>query len=469
MENFKEIIHLLLLSGRIEDRSKNITLLTPLFNYTAFFKKLKLATFVSLPLLLFLYMIILKDAVLIIVLSVLTIWTLIRILRHISKMKDYVKEVNKYRFTMYDFMLDHNLYVEEQGRFSASAIFSVIEKQDELTIIAHKTGDMFTKKLATLDEELTSFVGIELFEKLETPLTVEYFFREKPKINQLVFKPNELTRDFFENIPLDTIILSPTQIFSLKSSSMMGLYGRTGTGKTVALQWILINAISKGSGTDLNSVLTIVDGKGGDLHSLGCILEEELVGNISAGQTPHDLAKLSREFVKAMDERFKLIGENSTLNADGYDLALTPSFLFVDELASIKDTCGSSKEGKNLWNEVLQNLSLVAKKGRQASCHLILSTQDPNAENIPVELRNQITSVIYLSNPGKDRLKMAFSMCELENVPTLSGRKGEALFYADGRNQTEPEVTIVPLVSFKTKQEFRTVINNIKPNPNNFI
>ncbi|WP_198400951.1 hypothetical protein [Brochothrix thermosphacta] len=112
---------------------------------------------------------------------------------------------------------------------------------------------------------------------------------------------------------------------------------------------------------------------------------------------------------------------------------------------------------------------MVARKGRQAGCHLILSTQDPNAENIPVEIRNQISSVVYLGNPSIDRVKMAFSMCELENVPTLSGRKGEALFFADGLKMIEPEVTILPFVRIKTKQEFRNVINNIKPDPNNFI
>ncbi|MBS8072064.1 cell division protein FtsK, partial [Streptococcus suis] len=88
--------------------------------------------------------------------------------------------------------------------------------------------------------------------------------------------------------------------------------------------------------------------------------------------------------------------------------------------------------------EILQNLGLIARKGRQAGCHLCLSTQDPNAENIPVELRNQISAVLYLGNIGDDRLKMAFSMCELENVPTISDRKGEALFYADGLNSVEP-------------------------------
>ena len=142
---------------------------------------------------------------------------------------------------------------------------------------------------------------------------------------------------------------------------------------------------------------------------------------------------------------------------------MTPNFLFIDELASIRDSCGSSKQGKELWNEILQNLGLIARKGRQAAFHLFLSTQDPNGDNLTVELRLQISSILYLQNIGIDRLKMAFSMCELENVPTVSDRKGEALFYADGLNVVEPVITIVPFVDVKTKQEFLRVVRNILP------
>lgn len=84
-------------------------------------------------------------------------------------------------------------------------------------------------------------------------------------------------------------------------------------------------------------------------------------------------------------------------------------------------------------------------------------------ENISVELRLQISSILYLSKIGKDRLKMAFSMCELENVPTVSDRKGEALFYADGLNISEPIITIVPFVDIRKKQEFLEIVKNILP------
>ena len=288
------------------------------------------------------------------------------------------------------------------------------------------------------------------------------FLKNKQEIEQYIFS-NTLTREFFEDTPLDIIRLSNTQQFSLKRNTNIGLYGRTGSGKTISLQWLLYNAISKGCGLYPNTYLSVVDGKGADLSSLGEILQETLGEQVNIGQTPHSLAKLSREFCQIMNERFELIKNSETLNADAYDLKMIPNFLFVDELASIRDSCGSSKEGKALWNEILQNLGLIARKGRQAGCHLCISTQDPNAENIPVELRNQISAVLYMGSPSTDRVRMAFAMCELENIPTVTGRKGEALYYADGENMIEPEITVAPFVDLKTKQEFKQVILNIVP------
>ena len=367
------------------------------------------------------------------------------------------------------FVLDqHKLYeIDKNGKIirSSTLIFKA-DKQNIVTVYAPLSGDRWTKQLKNLEENLTAALALPLISKKELPSSVVYKFGNIEKIEQYVFNSHTLIREFFVDIPSPIIKLSKTQEFSLKSNTNIGIYGRTGTGKTIALQWFLFNALAKGCGIDDNTYLGIVDGKGADLYALGTLLQEELGEQISVGSSPTSLAKLSRQFVEKMNERFEVIKQNSSLNADAYDLGMTPNFLFIDELASIRDSCGSSKQGKELWNEILQNLGLIARKGRQAAFHLILSTQDPNAENISVELRLQITSVLYLNNSGKDRLKMAFSMCELENVPTVSDRKGEALFYADGLNTVEPVITIVPFVDVKTKQEFLRVVKNILPTTN---
>ena len=356
---------------------------------------------------------------------------------------------------MYDYKGDKVL--------NTAMLYFEINSNDVVTVSAPLFGDKWTKQLKNLDDNLVAGLGLPLISKKELPNCVIYTLGNIEEVEQYVFNNNTLTREFFEDIPKSIIKLSNTQQFSLKSNTNIGIYGRTGTGKTIALQWYLFNALSKGCGTDDDTYLGIVDGKGADLYALGNMLKNELGEKVSVGSSPTSLAKLSRQFVEIMNERFEIIKQNSSLNADAYDLGMTPNFLFVDELASIRDSCGASKQGKELWNEILQNLGLIARKGRQAGCHLLLSTQDPNAENIPVELRNQISAVLYLGNPGSDRLRMAFSMCELENVPTVSDRKGEALFYADGLNAVEPVLTIVPFVDVKTKNEFLQVVRSILP------
>jgi len=352
------------------------------------------------------------------------------------------------------------LYDESDNEVVDSAVLYFDVENNKVVVCAPLFGNRYLKTLKNLEEYLCPTLGLSLLSKKEEIDKIVYVLGQIEEIEQYVFNSNTLTREFFEDIPSPIIKLSNTQQFSLKSNTNIGIYGRTGTGKTIALQWYLFNALSKGCGIDDDSCLAIVDGKGADLYALGKLLQAELGEKISVGSSPTSLAQISRQFVELMDKRFEIIKLHSKLNADGYELGLTPSFLFVDELASIRDSCGSSKQ---LWNEILQNLGLIARKGRQAGCHLVLSTQDPNAENIPVELRNQISAVLYLGAPRADRLKMAFSMCELENVPTVSDRKGEALFYADGLNSVEPVLTIVPFVDVKTKREFLQVVRNILP------
>ncbi|MCY7076052.1 FtsK/SpoIIIE domain-containing protein [Streptococcus oralis] len=370
------------------------------------------------------------------------------------------------REALFFMLISLNLYDElDNDVVDTAVLYFDVSEDDKVIICAPLFGNRYLKTLKNLEEYLCPTLGLSLISKKEEIDKTIYVLGHVNQIEQYVFngQTQTLSRDFFEDIPSPIIKLSNTQKFSLKSNTNLGIYGRTGTGKTIALQWYLFNALAKGCGTADNTYLGIVDGKAADLYGLGKLLQEELGEQITAGSSPQMLAKLSREFLEIMNERFEIIERNSTLNSDAYDLGMTPNFLFIDELASIRDSCGSSKQGKELWNEILQNLGLIARKGRQAGCHLVLSTQDPNAENIPVELRNQISAVLYLGGPGADRLKMAFSMCELENVPTVSDRKGEALFYADGLNTVEPVLTIVPFVDLKTKKEFLQVVRNILP------
>lgn len=94
------------------------------------------------------------------------------------------------------------------------------------------------------------------------------------------------------------------------------------------------------------------------------MLKDELSKKISVGSSPTSITNISKHVVEIMNECFEITKQNSSLNAAIYDLLMTSNFLFVDKLASLCDSYSrASKQGKELWNEILQNLSLITLKG----------------------------------------------------------------------------------------------------------
>ena len=188
---------------------------------------------------------------------------------------------------MYDYKGDKVL--------NTAMLYFEINSDDIVTVSAPLFGDKWTKQLKNLDDNLVAGLGLPLISKKELPNCVIYTLGDLEEVEQYVFNSNTLTREFFEDIPKSIIKLSNTQQFSLKSNTNIGIYGRTGTGKTIALQWYLFNALSKGCGTDDDTYLGIVDGKGADLYALGNMLKDELGEKVSVGSSPTSLAKLSRQ------------------------------------------------------------------------------------------------------------------------------------------------------------------------------
>lgn len=261
-----------------------------------------------------------------------------------SKIMINIKRIVFVREALFDMLISLNLYeVSDNVVINTATLDFKITPENDVIIRVSLFGNKFLKTLKNLEEYLVPTLGLPLISKKEFPDYIIYQLGHIEEVEQYVFNSQTLTREFFEDIPSPIIKLSNTQQFSLKSNTNVGVYGRTGKGKTICVQWFLFNALAKGCGIDDNTYLGIVDGKGADLYALGTLLQEELGEQISVGSSPTSLAKLSRQFVEMMNERFEVIKQNSSLNADAYDLGMTPNFLFVDELASIRDQIEKEK------------------------------------------------------------------------------------------------------------------------------
>ena len=181
------------------------------------------------------------------------------------------------------------------------------------------------------------------------------------------------------------------------------LGGSTGSGKSVLLKLLLMQALHKGA------EVYITDFKGGvDFPKVWhekcrmCFTEENLRYTLN-------------QLVAVLEYRksaFKALG---CPNIDAYNETMEqplPRLIFAcDEVAEMLDKTGADNERKKLLAQIENKLSTIARQGRAFGIHLILATQRPDATIIPGQIRNNmdlrvcgradsVLSQIILDNTG---------------------------------------------------------------------
>lgn len=160
------------------------------------------------------------------------------------------------------------------------------------------------------------------------------------------------------------------------------LGGSTGSGKSVLLKLLVMQALHKGA------EVYIADFKGGvDFPKVWhqkcrmCFAEE-------------DLCNILDQLAVVLEHRksaFKALG---CPNIDAYnETAEQPIQRLVfacDEVAEMLDKTGADNERKKLLSQIESMLSTIARQGRAFGIHLILATQRPDATIIPGQIRNNM-------------------------------------------------------------------------------
>ena len=160
------------------------------------------------------------------------------------------------------------------------------------------------------------------------------------------------------------------------------LGGSTGSGKSVLLKLLLMQALHKGA------EVYIADFKGGvDFPAVWhqkcrmCFTEDDLL----------DLLTGLVDELERRKERFRASG---TANIDEYNKVEwtdLPRYVFAcDEVAEMLDKTGLTKEQKELVSQIESKLSTIARQGRAFGIHLILATQRPDAAVIPGQIKNNL-------------------------------------------------------------------------------
>ena len=160
------------------------------------------------------------------------------------------------------------------------------------------------------------------------------------------------------------------------------LGGSTGSGKSVLLKLLLMQALHKGA------EVYIADFKGGvDFPKVWhekcrmCFTEEDL------RDTLDQLAAVLEHRKSA----FKALG---CPNIDAYneteEQPIQRLVFACDEVAEMLDKTGADNERKKLLAQIESRLSTIARQGRAFGIHLILATQRPDATIIPGQIRNNM-------------------------------------------------------------------------------
>ena len=160
------------------------------------------------------------------------------------------------------------------------------------------------------------------------------------------------------------------------------LGGSTGSGKSVLLKLLLMQAMKKGAR------VYIADFKGGvdfpPLWNRDCrICFEET-----------DLLDLLTGLVAELERRKEIFRTAGYSSIDTYNKAtgenLQRLIFACDEVAEVLDKTGADAERKKMLAQIETRLSTIARQGRAFGIHLILATQRPDAAIIPGQIRNNM-------------------------------------------------------------------------------
>ena len=160
------------------------------------------------------------------------------------------------------------------------------------------------------------------------------------------------------------------------------LGGSTGSGKSVLLKLLLMQALHKGA------EVYIADFKGGvDFPPVWhkkchmCFNEQDLLYTLN-------------QLVAVLEYRKGRLAETGCKDLDAYNEATgegLPRLVFAcDEVAEMLDRTGRSKEDKELLAQIENRLATLARLGRAFGIHLILATQRPDANVIPGQIKNNL-------------------------------------------------------------------------------
>lgn len=422
-----------LLSDFFHNKNKYISLTDNIPDYSARFKFLR----VTINILFFIVLILsftLNNAILMLLLWISSIVIFIKSFRLTKKIKIGFFEKNKYRFAIYDFLLDNHLYAEENGQIISSVVFSCQEKQDTLVIKAHKKGDMWAKKLDKIDVELEAFVGLQIEEKINRPTVVEYHFAlQKPE--RLIIEPS--IEKYTSKVEYD---LGYGVVYNPASCPHILIAGGTGSGKSIFISVLILEFLKR------KATVYICDPKNSDLGSLANPL---LLGDERVATSMNKIARNIRLAVEEMKKRYEYMNmpENFEYGSNYLNHGFKETWLIFDEMGAFQAS-GTDKQSKAVINEVMDGIKQIILLGRQSGVFILISAQQMRSETLSTDLRDNLGLRVSLGPSSTQGYQMVFGSATPETIPPIEV-KGAGLLYMQGSGKESAKYYESPFIDMQ--------------------
>ncbi|VOG14899.1 FtsK/SpoIIIE protein [Streptococcus pneumoniae] len=314
------------------------------------------------------------------------------------------------------FMLRRNSFLftaTKDGAILRSAKFNYQLNDVSIVIHALKSGDEFTKEMDNLDVLLSSALGISLSSKEIYATYVEYVFvyilPERQHVTHLPLKDGSLKIKIYDDFVID-----------LRKNFSMLISGASGAGKSFFSYYYLTRFISQTVNGE-HAKIYVVDPKMSDLYKL-CQRSKMSIAHY--GTSNEDAFRIVRHYINEMNRRMEIYNKSDLFDSIGIDLGLPPLLLIMEEYSSLVASM-DSKAKKDFENMV----AIVAQKSRSLSMGVCIVMQQPRADSLSTNIREQLVNAIFLGpSPSKECSTMMFGTTD---VPNVKKDKGVGLYSID--------------------------------------
>lgn len=280
------------------------------------------------------------------------------------------------------------------------------------------------------DEKLAELISVATRKDWEAFEVVD-FWREPGGVYSVFILENvasdkrlDVTSVISSAVPFK-IVLQKGLIVDFEKSPGLGLFGKSGAGKTTTLLSFLAQFLAGGS------QVYLVDGKN-ELQALSNVLQR------ASGVS--DVLSMLGYVVAQMEQREDFLGKEGArqqrLGLKASEVGLTPLVVAIDELGALVASAQAKEKA-----ELFALLTQIALKGRSSGVILVVASQFASVDTIPNAVRSQLSTKILLGGAPAELVRMVFPTA---SPGARSARQFEGFVYIDGQRGREPSRYQVP-------------------------